>query len=417
MRFKNFLAAAAAAALTVTSVGGGTVLAEDSDTKTYEPLYTATSESGESLGTIYNLPDDCDCSNWISSVTKIVASIELSSSNDGVYLGGSMGVNISAEPWWSQKDFEYTESGSYDVELTPAAEVRTDNGFKFDINWLNGGNTVILNTIKFYDANDRVLYDAATGTTASDSDENNSSEDGSENEEQNPEEETPTDEPTTLWEEDPVDLGTDWSANVPISADEIDASENDVITIYFTVGAAEYQQIELDDGNWTKITTYATNDYGTIDLDATETSHSITLTADDAALISENGLIIKGYNITITSVTLTPASNNTNNSTNNSADGEEEGTTTTTTHIPYYPSTTTETTTAEDTTDKETSAPETTAAEETAAPEATTAAPASSDNNGGGTSGPDSNMNTGVAIALVPVIAAAAGLIVSKRKK
>jgi len=114
-----------------------------------------------------------------------------------------------------------------------------------------------------------------------------------------------------VWEGS-LNVGIDWSTSGTVSADKFSGvSAGDVMTIYFTENSdAEYWQIKLMDGNWTTLTSYAAvdNGWGCIPLDAGATSYSITLNASDVSLIQSSGMILSGYGITYSNITVASAS-------------------------------------------------------------------------------------------------------------
>jgi len=127
-------------------------------------------------------------------------------------------------------------------------------------------------------------------------------------------EEGPAPAPTTdgiLWE-GTSDMGASWGANVSIAADKLsDAAEGKVLTVYFTQNSdVTYWQVKAMDSNWNALASYKDidNGWGCIDTKSGDTSVSITLNSDDAAAIKANGLILSGYGLTYTKVTLSDGS-------------------------------------------------------------------------------------------------------------
>ena len=121
-----------------------------------------------------------------------------------------------------------------------------------------------------------------------------------------------------IWEGS-TDLGTDWSSNV--SASDITANENDKLVVSYTIGTAEYQQIKIMDGSWTPITAPVTNDYDCVELAAGTSSYEVILNAADAAALTSGGILISGYNVTVTKIELVSASGG---GSNNNKPGETD---------------------------------------------------------------------------------------------
>ncbi len=106
---------------------------------------------------------------------------------------------------------------------------------------------------------------------------------------------------TVLWSGN-TDLGTDWNKNVTVP--KADVKIGDVIRIKVGTGSAEYHQIKIMDSSWNVLSSLksrAHSEYGTIDVDK-DGYVEFTVNAADAKLISEGGLIISGYDLTISSV-------------------------------------------------------------------------------------------------------------------
>ena len=102
------------------------------------------------------------------------------------------------------------------------------------------------------------------------------------------------------------DMGTDWKNS--IQADPFIAKEGQTVKITFSVGSGSYQQIKVMDGSWTPLTSLTgLNDYGCVELDAKAASYTFTLNAADAKKMAEGGLVITGYNVTVTKVELIDA--------------------------------------------------------------------------------------------------------------
>lgn len=133
-------------------------------------------------------------------------------------------------------------------------------------------------------------------------------------EEEPPVEDEPTTSPSTVIWEGSTDMGTDWGSNV--SASNITANEDDKLVVSYTIGTAEYQQIKIMDGSWTPITSPVTNDYDCVELAAGTSSYEVILNAADAAALTSGGILISGYNVTVTKIELISASSGESDSDN-----------------------------------------------------------------------------------------------------
>lgn len=118
---------------------------------------------------------------------------------------------------------------------------------------------------------------------------------------------------SVIWEGS-TDMGTDWGSNV--SASNITANEGDKLVVSYTIGTAEYQQIKIMDGSWTPLTAPVTNDYDCVELAAGTSSYEVILNAADAAALTSDGIVISGYNVTVTKIELISASSGESDSDN-----------------------------------------------------------------------------------------------------
>lgn len=100
-----------------------------------------------------------------------------------------------------------------------------------------------------------------------------------------------------------TDLGTDWGTSVSVSAFNI--NENDKIKIYYTVGSADYHQLKIMDGDWNVLASSRklpnVNDWDCITVSSDGVLKCVADSAD-AAAVTEKGLVISGYDATITKV-------------------------------------------------------------------------------------------------------------------
>ena len=112
---------------------------------------------------------------------------------------------------------------------------------------------------------------------------------------------TPSGNENEIWSGN-TDLGTGWDKNVTVP--KANVKIGDVIRIKVSTGSAEYHQIKIMDSSWNVLSSLkgrAHAEYGTIDVDK-DGYVEFTVNAADAKLISEGGLIISGYDLTISSV-------------------------------------------------------------------------------------------------------------------
>ncbi len=99
-----------------------------------------------------------------------------------------------------------------------------------------------------------------------------------------------------------TDLGTDWGKSVTVP--KADVKIGDTIRIKVSTGSAEYHQVKIMDSSWnvlSSVKSKADAQYGTITVDK-DGYVEFVVNAADAKLISEGGLIISGYDLTISAV-------------------------------------------------------------------------------------------------------------------
>lgn len=116
------------------------------------------------------------------------------------------------------------------------------------------------------------------------------------------EEEKPTTgKETEIWTGN-TDLGTDWSKSVTVPKSSVKIG--DTIRIKVSTGSADYHQIKIMDSSWNVLSSLkskADAQYGTITVDK-DGYVEFVVNAADAKLISEGGLIISGYDLTVSAV-------------------------------------------------------------------------------------------------------------------
>lgn len=121
------------------------------------------------------------------------------------------------------------------------------------------------------------------------------------------EEEKPSDDKPTTGKETEIwtgntDLGTDWSKSVTVPKSNVKIG--DTIRIKVSTGSADYHQIKIMDSSWNVLSSLkskADAQYGTITVDK-DGYVEFVVNAADAKLISEGGLIISGYDLTVSAV-------------------------------------------------------------------------------------------------------------------
>lgn len=99
-----------------------------------------------------------------------------------------------------------------------------------------------------------------------------------------------------------TDLGTDWGKSVTVP--KADVKIGDTIRIKVSTGSAEYHQVKIMDSSWnvlSSVKSKADAQYGTITVDK-DGYVEFVVNAADAKLISEGGLIISGYDLTVSAV-------------------------------------------------------------------------------------------------------------------
>lgn len=102
-----------------------------------------------------------------------------------------------------------------------------------------------------------------------------------------------------------TNLGTDWSPSVSVNAFTL--NKNDKLKIYYTVGSADYHQLKITDGGWTPLTSVpGTNEWDSATV-ASDGTFKFTVGSDDAASVTEKGLIVSGYDTTITKIAVVRA--------------------------------------------------------------------------------------------------------------
>ena len=114
---------------------------------------------------------------------------------------------------------------------------------------------------------------------------------------------------TVAWEGS-HDVMTDWNHSLNLSGSShnfTDIAEGSTLHIDYTTNSdADYSQLQIVDSSWTMLTSIDdANEYNTIDLPAGSGTKSYKLNSADVANIKASGLIVGGYNITVTKVYFT----------------------------------------------------------------------------------------------------------------
>jgi hypothetical protein len=108
-----------------------------------------------------------------------------------------------------------------------------------------------------------------------------------------------------IWE-GTTDFGTDWSKYVKLDGDAFaNVAEGTVLTFNFAEGTTDYWQIKWTKADWSSIfdcEKTLVNTYNCIDMTSGQTSQSVTLTAADATALKASGCAIKGYGLTLKSI-------------------------------------------------------------------------------------------------------------------
>ena len=116
------------------------------------------------------------------------------------------------------------------------------------------------------------------------------------------------------WEGN-FDFGTGWSTNMTIDASKFATAQSGAtFTFTYTVGSEGYAQIKICNSSWKALASpKGQNEYQCVSLDMSGNSYSTVLSDDDLATIKTGGMLLQGYNATLTKVTFTkPTTTNIN---------------------------------------------------------------------------------------------------------
>lgn len=102
-----------------------------------------------------------------------------------------------------------------------------------------------------------------------------------------------------------TDLGTGWDKSVTVP--KADVKIGDTIRVKVSTGSTERHQIKIMDSSWKELSSpdHVDAQYGTIDVDK-DGYVEFKVNAADAKLISEGGMIISGYDLTVSAVSIMP---------------------------------------------------------------------------------------------------------------
>lgn len=103
------------------------------------------------------------------------------------------------------------------------------------------------------------------------------------------------------------DFSTDWSTNMTIDASKFATAQSGAtFTFTYTVGSEGYAQIKICNSSWKALASpKGQNEYQCVSLDMSGNSYSTVLSDDDLATIKTGGMLLQGYNATLTKVTFT----------------------------------------------------------------------------------------------------------------
>lgn len=114
------------------------------------------------------------------------------------------------------------------------------------------------------------------------------------------------------------DFGTKWDKSMTIEASKFTTAKSGAtFTFTYTVGSEGYAQVKICDTSWNPLKSpKGQNEWNCVDLNMTGTSYSTVLSDDDLATIQAGGMLLSGYNNTLTKITFNnPTTNGINNMT------------------------------------------------------------------------------------------------------
>lgn len=103
------------------------------------------------------------------------------------------------------------------------------------------------------------------------------------------------------------EFGTGWSTNINIDASKFATAQSGAtFTFTYTVGSEGYAQIKICNSSWKALASpQGQNEYQCVSLDMSGNSYSTVLSDDDLTTIKTGGMLLQGYNATLTKVTFT----------------------------------------------------------------------------------------------------------------
>lgn len=107
------------------------------------------------------------------------------------------------------------------------------------------------------------------------------------------------------WEGN-FDFGTGWSTNMNIDASKFATAQSGAtFTFTYTVGSENYAQIKICDSSWKALASpKGQNEWNCVPLDMSGTSYSTVLSDDDLATVKAGGMVLQGFNATLTKVSV-----------------------------------------------------------------------------------------------------------------
>lgn len=103
------------------------------------------------------------------------------------------------------------------------------------------------------------------------------------------------------------DFGTGWSTNINIDASKFATAQSGAtFTFTYTVGSEGYAQIKICNSSLKALASpQGQNEYQCVSLDMSGNSYSTVLSDDDLTTIKTGGMILQGYNATLSKITFT----------------------------------------------------------------------------------------------------------------
>ncbi|WP_155941934.1 hypothetical protein [Prevotella sp. AGR2160] len=109
----------------------------------------------------------------------------------------------------------------------------------------------------------------------------------------------------TAWEGS-LDFGTSWGASTQVAASKFATAQSGAeFTFYYTCNAdAGYSQIKIMDSSWNALSSVkGVNQWGCVDIAGTTSFHTV-LSDADLASVQAGGMVLSGFNATLTKITV-----------------------------------------------------------------------------------------------------------------